>query len=157
VIGIPIQIEGQEAVARAFVSLDAFFQPERLWPTAAEVSREYAAERFAAEGPGWPGLSEAYAARKQAKHGAQKILHAEGKYEASLTLEGAEFSIYEPESDGVTVGSSHPAALAHEEGVDEIGLPARPVFGDLEALAGRVTARMERDLTEHARDLGLAA
>jgi phage gpG-like protein len=155
-IGIPVQIEGAEALAYAFVSLDAYLSDLRpAWPGVAEEAREHARERFAAEGPGWPGLSEAYAPRKAARHGAQKILHASGALEASLTEEGAEGAIYEPEADSLTVGSRLPYALAHQEGYDEIGLPARPVY-DVEELAERAARRIERDLTEYARDLGLA-
>lgn len=157
-IGIPIQIESEEAITYAFISLDAYLSDLRpAWPSVAEVARDHARERFAAQGPGWEGLTEAYAARKAARHGQQKILHAEGKLEASLTEEGAELSIYEPEPDSLTVGSSHPAALAHQEGVIERSLPARPIYDVGEELAERAAAVMERDLTEYARDIGLAA
>jgi phage gpG-like protein len=157
-VGITVQIEGEAQVARAFHSLE-----ERLsnlypaWPAVAEAAREHSRARFAAQGPGWPGLSEAYAARKSARYGAQKILHAEGRLEASLTQAGAPYSIYLPGPEELTVGSSHRAAHAHHAGNDEAGLPARPVY-DLEGdLAERAVEAIERELTELARDLGLAA
>lgn len=156
---IQIQPEGQEEVWRAFESLDARISNMRpSWPGVADEVRKVARGSFAAEGPGWEDLTEAYARRKAARYGSQKILHASGAYEASLAEEGAKFAIYEEAPDSLTMGSSHPAALAHEEGVLERSLPARPVFPeDDEELERRVTGVIERDLTAYAEDLGLAA
>lgn len=157
-IGIPIQVEGEEAFANAFISLDAYIGDRRpAWPGVAKIARDHARRRFAAEGPGWEGLTEGYAVRKAEKHGVKKILSATGALEDSLTEEGAEGAIYDATPDTLTVGSSLPYARAHHFGLLERSLPARPIYLVDDELAREVAEVMERDLTDFAEKIGLAA
>jgi hypothetical protein len=154
-----LRIEGEQELFMAFESLDEFVSDLRpVWPDVAQVVRAHAAGVFAKEGPGWPGLTEVYARRKAEEFGAQKLLHASGAYEASLTRVGAKYAIYRESPTSLTMGSRHPAALAHEEGAPSRGLPARPVFRDEdgEELEQKIAGVIERDLSHYAWTLGLA-
>jgi hypothetical protein len=154
-----LEVRGEQELFLAFESLDEFMSDMTpLWPDVAPVVRAHAGGVLAKEGPGWQGLTEAYARRKAAEFGAQKLLHASGAYEASLTREGAKYAIYRESPTSLTMGSRHPAALAHEEGVPARGLPARTVFRDQdeEELERKIAGVVERDLSHYAWTLGLA-
>jgi phage gpG-like protein len=153
-----ITVEGLPPLIVALDSLTESFTDLRpAWPAVNEVVEAEFSERFATEGRGeWAGLSEGYALKKAARYGQQKILHASGALEASLTERGAPNAIYEETPDSFTRGSSLPYAMAHQRGVSERNLVARVIIDATESLGHKVGEVLINKMTEHARNLGLA-
>lgn len=89
-------------------------------------------KRFGAEGPGWAQLADSTRSERSALGigGDHPILDRTGapgggNLKASLTVPGHKNAVFQPEVDGVFMGTSDPIAHHHQDGTDR--MPARPV------------------------------
>lgn len=153
---VRIEVEGLEPLLLAFDSLlERISDLRPAWPAVGEAVRRVTEDKFSSEGPGWADLSERYAQRKAKEYPGAKKLHASGAMEESLTKEGADGSIWEPEAESLEMGSSFARAAAHQTGVEARNLPQRIIYDDLtRRVAGDV---LVAELTRYVEDLGLAA
>lgn len=107
-----------------------------------QAFRVIEAKRFSGEGPGWAPLAESTVAGRVriGIDGSHPILNRSGaSYEGrkggqlrrSLTTKGAKGAVFEPQIDGVFMGTKDPIARFHQEGTSK--MKARPVVDLTEA------------------------
>lgn len=83
-----------------------------------QTRRRLSSEKTDPDGERWHEWSEAYTAVRPRKGG---LLDLDGGLVDSIA--------YETSSDAITVGSSLIYALVHQDGDEEMGIPARPYLG----------------------------
>jgi hypothetical protein len=132
----------------------------REWPLVAIYVYSKVGEQFDSEGGlsgGWQALSAAYAKRKAKTHPGKTIERRDGALEKSLRNANAPGSIYKPERDSLTLGSTLKYAKAQHFGYKKRNLPARPLYPQFTATMTReLGALVAADLTNYTKNLGLA-
>lgn len=102
---------------------------------------EQQVERFAAQGPGWEGLSPRYAEWKASRYPGKGILRASDKFYDSLTKEGGD-AIRKATAKGMQFGSKVPYANRHNRGTN--GMPKREFLRfDLQRVTEELRAFVE--------------
>lgn len=107
-----------------------------------QAFRVIEAKRFSGEGPGWAPLAESTVAERVRlgiggdhpilnRSGAKESGRKGGQLRRSLTTKGAKGAVFEPEIDGVFMGTRDPIAGFHQEGTTK--MPARPIVDLTEA------------------------
>lgn len=141
---LALTIEGDETLLQALRRLDESQRDlAALWPKLANTFYDIERRQFQSEGgraKSWSALSPEYAAAKAVTYPGQPILQASGALMRSLTSQTDEHAIYDARPDGVTLGTSDPKAVYHQEGTRR--MPARPpidlIAADYEEMGGVV-------------------
>lgn len=147
--GIKVEVIGGDKAMRAFAALDQRYADMRpAGERIAQAVRDFARHRFVSQGDGsWDDLTKAYAARKRKEYGEQPILKATGVMEKSLTVKDSDHSIYDAQTDSISVGTDLARARGHQFGVPGKNLVARPIFASLDPLAREAARITAEDLT----------
>lgn len=122
-------VDGITELDRAFNRIDEYISDFRsIWPAVTKEFYSIEEEQFASEGAHgtsgkWAALSPAYTQWKAKEFPGEPILQREHSLYESLTSPNGLASIFRPERDQLTIGSSEPYALAHQRGGR---LPRRP-------------------------------
>jgi phage gpG-like protein len=124
-----------------------------VWFEVANEFRKLEKEVFASEGGSsasgkWKALSTEYAARKLKKWGPVPILQASGKLYRSMSIRGAEGSVYEESAQSLTIGTTLPYAGYHQTGGKQ--LPRRAMVDFTEEQTKRLGEPIKAKLLQVA-------
>jgi phage gpG-like protein len=128
-----------------------------FWGSIATVFSDREEYLFSSGGAGaWPALSDKYAAWKAKHFPGMPILNREQSLKESLTPKfgkGNAFTVYEERPASLTIGTSHPYAVYHHEGIGGKKTKRPPIIMD-EQTQIRMLEVLDEDFRVYAESLG---
>lgn len=152
------EVDGITEFERGFNRIGDFISDFRsIWGEVAKIFYQIEGEQFESQGAAgasgaWASLKKSYAEYKAVHYPGQTILKATGELYRSMTSFDASASIFRPEPDQLTIGTTSEGAIWHQRGTSR--MPARKVISMSDSQKRRLQKAIQVGLVQFVRRQG---